>query len=230
MNTEPPKEIEVDWNLYRDLRCSGLKKQANKVLLTVVKKIENIGSNSFKDFLYSLCEQGLGKDYIHKIQHPIFLRCILPLLVAGVNENSAQEIIYVVKANASGFSKEIYDSIGDISNRELLRRAELTEPENKTVTNLLLADYIQELYFGAHHLPDTLITDIESAKAIIKEASEIIVKNEGIIEKKLVESYKYYSDLYNDYSSWNKGNQACNFSTWCKENKKEYSWVKAYYY
>ena len=118
-----PAEIEADWSQYIKLRESGLKKQANRALLDIVQKIENIGPEQFKVFLYSLCEDGLGKNYSSRIQHPIFVKCILPLLLKGFESGSATELVYLAKANQSGFGKEVYKATGGVSNRELLKKA-----------------------------------------------------------------------------------------------------------
>lgn len=225
-----PLAIESDWNRYLALIESGLKKQANKVLLQVVKTIEEQGPANFKAFLYDLCEEGLGYNYASKIQYPIFVRCILPLLVDGLNAGSATEIIYLVQARAAGFSAVIFDAIGLIDDRDLLKRALVSEPENITAKNLLVHDYIEELYFGAHHLPEVLITDLETANSVIRESAEFILKNRDVINDRLVEEHQYYSQLYKDYEEWLSGNHDYDFAQWCEKNKRKYGWVQAYYY
>lgn len=146
-----PLAIESDWNRHLALKESGLKKQANKVLLQVVKTIEAQGHAHYKTFLYDLCEEGLGSNYANKIQYPIFAHCILPLLIEGVKAGTATEIIYLVRARAAGFSAVIFDAIGLIDDRVLLKRALISEPDNVTAKNMLVHDYTEELYFGAHH-------------------------------------------------------------------------------
>ncbi|WP_028112784.1 hypothetical protein [Ferrimonas kyonanensis] len=225
-----PPEIEADWNQYNELRESGLKKQANRALLNIVKKIENIGPEKFKGFLFSLCEDGLGKNHSRKIQYPIFVKCILPLLLRGFELRSAKELVYLAKANQSGFGKEVYKAIGDVCNRDLLKEALLVDPENIVAKNMLAADYIEELYFGAHHLPDTLITDLKTANSTIKESAEFLLKNGNCIEDQLIEGHKYYSRLYKDYEEWFSGNYTYGFCKWCEENNRKYGWVKSYYY
>jgi len=61
-----PREIEQEWHEYNDLKGAGLKKKANKLLISIVKKIENQGLLKYKDFLYELCEDGLSGDYTKK--------------------------------------------------------------------------------------------------------------------------------------------------------------------
>ena len=227
---QPPIEIESDWERYKGLRSSGLKKQANKALLTVIQTMEKKGLEYFKVFLYSLCEEGLGGHYESKVQHPMFVRCLLPLLVSGVKSKSAKEIIYVVKARSSGFGKELYESIGDIPDRDLLKIVLSTEPNNQTALNLLAADYIEELYFGAHHLPEVLITDLSVAKSVSEELAKLILSNKSLINESLVTKYSYYTRLYEDYEIWLNGQHTYDFAKWCERNKRTYSWVASYKY
>jgi len=225
-----PAEIEADWSQYIKLRESGLKKQANRALLDIVQKIENIGPEQFKVFLYSLCEDGLGKNYSSRIQHPIFVKCILPLLLKGFESGTAKDLVYLAKANQSGFGKEVYKATGGVSNRELLKKALSADPENIVAKNMLAADYVEALYFGAHHLPDALITDLQTANSLIKESAAFLLENADCIAEQLIEGHKYYSRLYKDYEAWSSGNYTDDFGKWCEKNKREYSWVKSYYY
>jgi hypothetical protein len=48
---------------------------------------------------------------------------------------------------------------------------------NVSVINQLVYDYIDDLYFSAHHLSEGLIVEPEHAKAIIKENTEFIINN-----------------------------------------------------
>lgn len=227
---QTPIEIRFDWQNYIELRDQGLKKQANKVLMNVVKKIEGIGLNYFKGYLYSLCDKCLGGDDSNRIQQPLFVRCILPLLLEDVQAKSTQAIIYVIKANFDGFGREIYNAIGDFNHCDLLKIALETEPNNNIAINLLASDYIDTLYHGAHHLPECLIIDLDTAKSLIFESSEFILKNIDHLDKELVESHRYYCKLYSDYNSWHSGAYSYDFTEWCEKNNREYSWVKSFYY
>ena len=225
-----PKEIEQDWHEYNKLKHSGLKKQANKLLLSIVEKIENQGLLKFKNFLFSLCEEGLSSDYTKKIQHPIFVRCVLPLLVDGYNSNSVQELVFIVKANINGYCREIFQSIGQVSNQELLKTALLAEPNNRMIISLLAADYVEGLYYGAHHLPDCLIIEQEYANSLIKESSLFFEQHSDLIEIKLIDSHKYYLQLYHDYLVWKTGLFKFSFQEWCEKNNRTYHWVKSFCY
>jgi hypothetical protein len=225
-----PKEIGRDWSEYTHLRSSGLKKKANQLLLSIVKMIEKQGVEKFKGFLYALCEEGFSDNDEKKIQHPIFVRCVLPLLIEGYKSNSIQELIFIVKANGHGFGGIIYDAIGDVSNQKHLKSALETDPSNIEVINLLAQEYVESLYFGAHHLPDCLIVELEYANSLIGESSQFIEQYRGVIDARYIESHQYYLQLYGDYQVWNAGEFQYDFKEWCEKNKKTYHWVKSYYY
>lgn len=226
----PPKEIENEWAQYLELREAGLKKQANKALLEVIEQIKQNQSSSIKEFLLALCEKGLGQSLDHKIQHPLYVQCILPLLLIGLDGESAKEIIYIVKSNSCGYGGEIFNAIGDISNLELLKTALKSEPNNREVVNLIVHDYVENLYFGAHHLPQGLIMELSEAKNTLKESAEFILKNRSIIRDDLIENHKYYSDLYRDYEDWKNEVSELDFSQWCTTKRRKYSWVTTVYY
>ena len=225
MNIEVPLEITNEWSQYENLRDSGLKKQANNALLSVIAKIKKNQSDSINEFLLSLCDIGLGKNVENKIQYPLYVQCILPILLDGLKRKSTREISYIVRSNSCGFGKEIYEAIGDISNRELLQVALESEPSNVGVINQLVYDYVDELYFGAHHLPDGLIVELERAQKTIKESAEFILKNCEHVREELIDEHKYYSGLYQDYADWKSELHGGNFSDWCASNGKSYSWV-----
>jgi len=228
MSIDVPEEIEKEWSQYEKLRNSGLRKQANKALLTTIAKIKSNQNPSINEFLLSLCEKGLDQDPQQRIQHPLYVQCILPLLLSGLERKSAREISFIVRS--SGYGKEIYDAIGDISHRELLNIALESEPKNIDIINQLVSDYVYELYFGAHHLPEVLIVELDYAQGIIKECAEFILKNQNCVREDIVEEHKYYSNLYQDYADWKNKSHGIDFSSWCNLNRKSYSWIAAVFY
>jgi hypothetical protein len=230
MNKQAPPEIIDEWSTYQTLRDAGLKKQANVALRLVIEKIKKNPSESIREFLLSLCETAFGKDRRNKIQQPLFISCILPILLEGLKQKSAQEILYIVKFRSHGFSKEIYNSIGDLSSEELLKTAHDSDPLHIGIINQLACNYVDDLYFGAHHLPDALIIELEHAKKILRESAEFIIKNRPLIHEDLVEEHRYYSALYQDYADWEIEDNGETFSDWCTSKGRSYHWVTRVYY
>jgi len=230
METLPPSMIANEWSRYVQLRESGLKKQANQALLTAIEKIEKSQSTEVKEFLLSLCDVGLGQRPEQRIQHPIYARCILPLLLNGLKENSAREITYIIRSRYCGFAKEVYNAIGDIDSKDLLRAALISDPNNTDVINLLVKNYVEDLYFGAHHLPEALIVDLGYAQELLQESADFISRHRYQVSAQLIEEYKYYSALYSDYAEWESSRGTLDFAAWCTLHKREYTWVTAVYY
>lgn len=226
-----PKHLEPAWRKYNELRSDGLKKQANQALLSIVETIERHGPEKYKHFLFELCEQGLSHDANRRnIQHPLFVRCILPMLVKGYESNSVTELIHLVRGNLCGFGKEIYTAIGDISNEVLLKTVLSIDPAHSQAIELLAQDYVHALDFGAHHLPDALVVDWTYAEGVIQESSQFFGEHADSIDQALIESHQYYLQLYSDYQTWKDGEYSFNFQTWCEKNGRTYHQVKAYYY
>jgi len=225
MNIVPPKEIEIEWFKYIQLRDSGLKKQANKALLTVISAIHNSDQEKMKEFLLSLCDECLVSFSEQRIQQPLYVKCILPILVEGLKNGSVPEITYLVRSNACGFSNEVFKEIGDITEEDLLKKALEIDPSNIEAINLLANDYVQALDFGAHHLPESLIVELSYAKRVLSESAEFILRNRDCINESILQGHKYYSFLYSDYETWESEKKEITFSEWCSLNKREYSWV-----
>ncbi|KNC66325.1 hypothetical protein [Pseudoalteromonas ardens] len=230
MNIVPPKEIEKEWANYEKLKDSGLRKQANKALLTVIEEIQNGNKHRMKEFLLSLFDDALTKFSETRIQQPLFVKCILPILVQGLKAGLAREITYIVRANECGFGDEIFKELGELSNEELLKSALASEPGNIEAINLLANEYVSILDFGAHHLPSGLVIELDYAKRVISESAAFILKHRDNIHENIIKEHQYYSSLYTDYQKWKAEEKNLDFAGWCSKNKLEYSWVTAVYY
>ena len=140
-----PNIIAEDWSRYQELQNSGLKKQANKALCQIVDLLKGKKDNDIKDFLFNLCDKGLNPQRVNKIQYPLFVKCIIPLLLEGFERKSARELLFIAKAAKYGYWQEIYKSFGDVSTRDLLKIALDSDNENKEIIAELMSDFINEL-------------------------------------------------------------------------------------
>ena len=224
-----PNLITDEWSRYQELQNSGLKKQANKALNQIVGLLEGKEDADIKDFLFILCDKGLNPQRANKVQHPLFVKCIIPLLLNGFKRKSAKELLFIVKAAKYGYWQEIYKSFGDVSTRELLKTALETEADNKDVIVELVSDFISELEYGAHHLPENIVLDLALINQTIGECSAFILKHRNNIDNQLVDVFQYYSRLYNDYSEWDKELTKFDFLSWCIHHDKKYYWVNPDY-
>lgn len=224
-----PKQVAENWSHYQALQNSGLKKQANKALNEIVSQLEGKDDADIKGFLFSLCDKGLNPNVEYKIQYPLFVKCIIPLLLNGYKRNSVKELLYIVKAMKYGYWKEIYEYFGDISPRNLLKKALELDTNNVEVLSELMAEYISELEYGAHHLPDTIVLDLAYINQTISECSAFILKNRKHIDPQALDVFKYYSRLCRDYSEWTRETNELDFLAWCIQHDKKYHWVNSDY-
>jgi hypothetical protein len=224
-----PNLIADDWSRYQELQNSGLKKQANKALNQIVALLEGREDADIKYFLFNLCDNGLNAQRANKIQHPLFVKCIIPWLLDGFERKSAPELFFIVKAAKYGYWQEIYKFFGDVSTRELLKTALESDTDNKEMIAELISDFISEFEFGAHHLPENIVLDLSLINKSISECSAFILKYRKQIDSKTVESFKYYSKLYKDYSEWDEEVTKLSFLSWCIHHDKKYHWVNPDY-
>lgn len=224
-----PNLIADDWSRYQELQNSGLKKQANKALNQIVALLEGKEYADIKDFLFSLCDKGLNPQRANRIQHPLFVKCIIPLLINGFERKSAKELLFIVKATKYGYWQDIYKSFGDVSTRELLKTALESEAENKDIIVELMSDFISELEYGAHHLPENIVLDLALINQTISECSAFILKHRKLIDNQVIDVFQYYSRLYKEYSEWEKEMTKLDFLSWCIHHDKKYYWVNSDY-
>lgn len=224
-----PKQVAENWSRYKELQNLGLKKQANKALNEIVSQLEGKEDADITAFLFCLCEKGLNPKREYKIQHQLFVKCIIPLLLNGYKRNSVKELLYIVKAMKYGYRKEINEAFGDISPQDLLKTALELGTDNKEVVLELMTEYISELEYGAHHLPNTIVLDLAIINQTISECSAFILKNRKYIDAQAIEVFKYYSRLFSDYSEWGKETTNLDFLSWCIKHDKKYHWVNPDY-
>jgi len=221
--------IIEDWSSYQEFKNTGLKKQANKALSQIVSKLEGKEDTDIKSFLFNLCDIGLNPNRTNKIQHPLFVKCIVPLLLDGFEQKSSKELFIIAKAAKYGYCKEIYHSFGDVSTRYLLKTALETDTFNKAIIAELMSDFIGELEYGAHHLPQTIVLNLTLVNQTIMECSTFILKYGIYIDNQVIDIFKYYSILYKDYSVWDDEITNLDFLSWCILHDKKYYWVNPDY-
>jgi DUF4097 and DUF4098 domain-containing protein YvlB len=88
------------------------------------------------------------------------------------------------------------------------------------------------LWFGSHHLPEYILINEGEVNVLFNKVNNLIEKYESRIEniESILEDVNYYNDLYKSWFKYKSENRKISFREWCKDNEKNYSWVKAYYY
>ena len=120
--------------------------------------------------------------------------------------------------------------VGNVDNKDILKKILSTDANNEIAINLLAREYIESLYFGAHHLPETLIISDDYADLLLNDSAFIFEKYKNYINDRAANTYKYYNQLYSDYKTWKTGTFHCSFEEWCDKNNLPYRWVNSYYY
>jgi hypothetical protein len=227
-------EINKLWNEYTYKRNIGLKKKANRLLDKLIEYINNLECTSRQEFVYFLCTQKFEKQIDLTLQQPLILKIVFPTLLASIEDRQMPQLrwLYQLRFFDRDAIKKIEEKMGTYSEYNILKLANEVAPDDLKTVQLLLNLYLDNLWFGSHHMPEYILigrSDVESVKNKITDLFDKY-SNSGIIKNKLISNFKYYVDLYNDWFSFHEKEQKITFREWCIQENKNYSWVKSYYY
>lgn len=227
------EEITKLWNTYANTRNKGLKKIANQKLRDMINFINLKSKEEIKQFVDFLCIEKFEKEIIKDFQQPLIQELILPVLVEGVEAEKMPYLRWIYQLNLYSNSKfcEI-DKIEYYNSEEILIKANLLEANDIKTVILLMTRYIDQLWFGSHHLPEFILIKKEEADELINKSNKLIekYKEKSYIVATMIKDVEYYKDLY---ESWFRYKRECiniSFTQWCAINNKNYSWVQAFYY
>lgn len=213
---KPPDIVENEWSQYSLLRDSGVKKSAATALSVLIEKIEKCSNAEVDDFLLGLCDREINNKYCGVIQHPLFVKCILPMLEKGFREQSPREMVLLARFSEGIFSNAVHSVFAYLEPREIYRKVLEIDPLHVEAFNLLVGEYIRYLDYGAHHLPDSLIINLSDAQKNLRECAQIILASQHRVSPTLLEKYKHLSSLYGHYERWSLSCRNMDFADWCK--------------
>lgn len=226
-------DISSLWNDYAETRNNGLKKIANAKLKKLVEYLDTKTKEDKRRFVDYLCIERFEKGSIKDFQQPIVEGIILPVIVEAVEHEEMPHLrwIYQLQLYSCCNYKNI-ENIEYYNSEDILIHANGIDPSDIKTINLLLELYVDGLWFGSHHLPEYILINEKEVNVLINKVNHLIEKYESRIENKrsTLEDIKYYNDLYKSWFKYKSENRNISFLEWCKDNEKNYFWVKAYYY
>lgn len=229
----PDSDISSLWNDYAETRNKGLKKIANEKLKKLVEYLETKTKEDKRRFVDYLCIERFEKGSIKDFQQPIVEGIILPVIVEGVEHEEMPYLrwIYQLQLYSCCNYKNI-ENIEYYNSEDILIHANRIDPSDIKTVNLLLKLYMDGLWFGSHHLPEYILINEREVNVLFDKVNHLIEKYESRIEdiRSTLEDIKYYNDLYKSWFKYKSQNRNISFLEWCKDNEKNYSWVKSYYY
>jgi len=220
------------WNDYAETRNKGLKKIANAKLKKLVEYLESKTKEDKRRFVEYLCIERFEKGNIKGFQQPIVENIILPVVEAVEREEMPYlRWIYQLQLYSCCNYKNI-ENIEYYNSENILIRASEIEPSDIQTINLLLKLYIDRLWFGSHHLLEYILINEKDVNDLLNKINHLIEKYGNRIEdiRYILEDIKYYDEVYKSWFKYKSENKSISFSEWCEDNKKNYPWVKVYYY
>lgn len=216
------EDLDKKWADYNKIRLTGNKKLANKSLDIFIKSILLYDKHVIEDFVYSICSTVLGDEIISnngvnvsnakfRIQHPLFQKVILPVLIRNYKANDPlyirwiaqfEQFFYSDSKTTHYFLEAINDELRDtaqfsaeinqyknvkcryFSTEYFLKKSFELKP-TQTTLNLIIKRLAQSIYYQTHELPSAVLADADS---FIKEINQ----------------FKYYHERYNDQNKWKK--------------------------
>ena len=213
-------EIRSLWNDYADTRNKVLKKTANNKLKNLIEFVNSKSNEDKKAFVDYLCNEKFKKRNIEGFQHPLVENLILPVIAPMVENDQMPYLRWSYELNRACYNSE-----------EILLKANKVDPSDIKTVTLLIDMYMNELWYGSHHLPEFILINEKEANECLSRVSDIVKKYEDKINpQELYEDINYYRDLYDSWFAYKNENSYFTFEQWCERNNKKFSWISAYYY
>lgn len=170
------KELTDLWERYNEIRSSGDKKTANRVLDDFIPKIREEDYATRKDFVDEICEAFLDDEIAAnngekvsakkiRIQHPLFKEIVLPILIEEYKNKSAkhtrwigqfEQFIYSDWKATNAFTKEIGKE--DFISTDFFEESFHLEESQKTL-DLLLDRLARSLNYCIHEVPFGILAE-----------------------------------------------------------------------
>jgi hypothetical protein len=214
-------DLNIKWLNYNQTRLGGDKKAANKILNSFINEFLKENAETIESFVYEICKLTLDIDdilsnngtdvsiSINRIQHPLFKKILLPVLVKKYNENDAlyirwigqfEQFFYSDHRLTIQFLEDIDDKLRDavqfdkttnsykdiecryFETKYFFKKSYKIEPKQKTL-NLLLKRLAQDIFYATHELPF----------GILREPNEFMEE---------IENFKFYFEKSNNQEKW----------------------------
>jgi len=222
------------WNEYANKRNCGLKKEANKLLDNLIKYISALDYKERAEFVSYLCNLKFEQYIDITFQQPLISKIIFPLLVDSIENKEMPQLrwLYQLNFHDLNFIEVMESKMGYYSPGSLLKMANQIMPSDLKTAGLLLEHYFYSFWYGSHHMPDFVLIEEKEVEHIKGEIESLLrqYKNSGVITNEILNDYRYYTELYNDWFNFHRAKQDITFIEWCNRENKQYSWVRAYYY
>ncbi len=210
------------WNRYNQIRLSGDKKTANKLLITYIQLLKQQPASEIRRIVDDLCQQILDKsdgeisnngyyvsEALVRIQHPLFKEIILPVLTEQYLCESARHIKWIGQLEQFFYS-DASTSMSFLKALNLpfpfmalhfFEKSYAIDPQQHTL-KLILAKMAQTINYFFHELPysvlahpDLLIDRIAAFSAYCQQADDKDTWQDTL------SYWEFFANCWADYSA-----------------------------
>lgn len=246
-------DLNAKWLDYNQTRLKGDKKTANKILNSFINDLLRENSDILEKFVYDICQLVLDIDETlsnngteisnakNRIQHPIFKKVLIPILVQKYKENNAlyirwigqlEQFFYSDHKTTQQFLEDIDVRIRDavqfdkntnrykdikckfFSTEHFFEKSYKIEPNQKTL-DLLLVRKAQDIFYATHELPTAILKDADVFTKEIKDFKYYLEKSKNQEKwKSILEEWEILAKHWKIYSD----SKCENFESYLKEN------------
>lgn len=209
----------TDFAEYCLLRERGLRKAALQRLNSFLAQTRQWAFPQRQEFVLWLCNQMLvfGGAAHGLDPYPLPQELVLPTLAEWIQSEPQNVNPHRILGIRFGQREHVY------------RVLEL-DPTEQGVRRWLVGQLINDIWHATHHLPDYYIGEPQDGLKRLLEAKEHITFIEDDQQRQhLSDSVRYYGQLIQDWQQF-KASDGTDFTRWCQEHERAYTWVPAFYY
>lgn len=205
------------WIEYATIFNKGLKKQSKVNLNNLLLYIKSVDENDVELFVDCYCKAKYDNGEYIMLQFPLIEKVFLPYAIMKVHEKSTIHMrwAYLLMKEDIKFYTTIEKEFGNPF-KLLLRSYELN-PNDELTIKVIMNSYINDLWYGVHHMPQGVIYTRECSMALLNEVGEFVENLPSKIKESYVIEYQYYNILYREWYSYVDSNTNISFDKWCVE-------------
>lgn len=251
------ENLNQKWTDYNQMRLAGNKKSANQLLNDFINSLLLQNEEVRESFVYEICNKVLKNNILDnngtevseeeiRIQHPLFSKIIVPVLIKKHNENNPLYIRWIAQfeqffyadnvlttrflkainddyRKVSVFSKEHNEYVTEkhqyFSTESFLKKSFAIEP-NPTTLELLLKILAKKIDFQTHELPYIVLLDANEFEKEIEEFE--FYWNKSTEKEKWSNALKYWQEISEHWKNYSIHKNDCtSFEEYLKrENTK----------
>lgn len=209
------------WQHFADycrLREQGLRKPSLQSITRLIADAARWSTIDRRRFAEWIFETQCRHPKVHQlIVHPLNHQLLIPILQEWKDDEAVNDTPHRLLGIATGDHRHFADALA-------------LNPQNDFSRYRLVVRDLADIDFQCHHLPHYFIGEPGDAIQALNHAKELAT---GFVDLRIAASLQSeFDELRCKVEDWlvfqREGGDS--FDVWCEKHKREYRWLKAYYY